>query len=174
VPPAHPHVCFCVCFLRPSWAQTAVGSLEVELKKRGEFVEPLSVQQLLDCVRTSSSDGCKGGTPMDALAWLKSHGAATESEYPYKGVQQKCQTNLGTSGPKSTGYHNVIPQRKNHHCDDQFKYELDLMLHVKGQGPFIAYADARKWQHYANGVYPDDKCSHAFEDGNHVSAQTDG
>ena len=61
-------------------------------------------------------------------------------------------------------------QCKNNHCDDQFKYELDLMLqlHVKGQGPFIAYASAKKWQHYANGVYPDDKCSHAFEDGNHV------
>jgi len=95
------------------------------------------------------------------------------TQYPYQGVQQACKSGpdtigLGANGPKSTGYHNVIPQCKNNHCDDQFKHELDLMLHVKGQGPFIAYVDARKWQHYANGVYPDDKCSHAFEDGNHV------
>ena len=80
---------------------------------------------------------------MDALAWLKEHGAATESEYPYQGVQQACQYNLGVSGPKSTGYHNVIPQCTNSHCDDQYKFELDLMLHVKEQGPFIACASAQ-------------------------------
>lgn len=69
---------------------------------------------------------------MDALAWLKTHGAATESEYPYQGVQQACQPSLGVSGPKSAGYHNVIPRCKNNHCDDQYKFELDLMLHAKG------------------------------------------
>jgi hypothetical protein len=150
------HELNCLCLhvgcAMDSWAQSAIGSFEVELKKRGKYTEPLSVQQLLDCVRTSSSNGCKGGTPMDALAWLKKHGAATEREYPYMGVQGRCKTRLGKKGPLSIGWHKAIPACTTAHCDNQFRFELDLMLQVKNQGPFIAYVDARSvmgscWSH---------------------------
>ena len=83
---------------------------------------------------------------MDALAWLKEHGAATESEDSDKDVQQARQSELGptwlgTGGPKSAGNHNATSQCTDNHCDDQFKFELDLMLHVKTQDPFIGYVD---------------------------------
>jgi hypothetical protein len=163
------------------WAQASIGSIEVAQAKKGSRAA-LSVQQILDCIRTSNSNGCNGGTPMDALRYARTHGMATAAAYPYTARQGTCRESLGSRGPRlTTGWvlPNLLTRRamgniKNFavcttpRCENQWTYELDLVLAVETQGPYIAYVDATQWQRYRTGIFPSAACSSTLEAGNHI------
>ena len=57
---------------------------------KGELVS-LSEQELVDCVR-GDSDGCNGGYAENAFEFIaKKRGIASETYYPYKGVNKTCK-----------------------------------------------------------------------------------
>jgi cathepsin L len=57
----------------------------------------LSEQQLVDCATAEpyGNAGCNGGYGVRALEYIKDFGQTTESAYPYKAVNQQCQTPTG-------------------------------------------------------------------------------
>jgi len=167
------------------WAQAAIGSFEVALKKGGKFKDELSVQQIIDCVHGAKypeSDGCKGGTPMEALAYLFKHGSAFEKLYPYTARDTDlCRESLGILGPKSYGWDSVhfpaewVKQSTKDYapcstkdCAYMWIYELDLVLSVKNDGPYIGWVDASNWYKYETGLFPPEQCSNTLDAGNHI------
>jgi C1A family cysteine protease len=170
------------------WAQAAIDSFEIALAKKKKLESARSVQQIIDCVKTKNSNGCSGGTPMDALEYLRTHPSASAKEYPYTGVKGKCKHfKHDKKHPKSFGFekahftfaddpdhkkygrYKVCTKAKTKCYYRQSKYELELVLAVKKDGPYIAYVDAKNWPHYRKGIYPDDKCtSDPEKGGNHV------
>lgn len=132
-----------------SWAQTAINSFEVALKKAGKFKEPLSVQQLLDCVKLTDTDGCNGGTPMDGLDWLANNAAATAAEYPYRGDVGTCVESRGLA--RSAGWAKIITPCMSGACSSQYKQEGQLLQQLSElKVPLIAYVDASAWQNYVS------------------------
>lgn len=64
------------------WAFSAVGTLESFSLMKGGSAR-LSEQQLVDCSRKYGNQGCNGGFNYQGLAYVKDHGIASQSEYPY-------------------------------------------------------------------------------------------
>jgi len=72
------------------WAFSAVASIEAHhFIKSGKLVS-LSEQQLVDCDKTSH--GCNGGSKNGAMAFTKTHGLATETQYPYTAKNGVCKS----------------------------------------------------------------------------------
>lgn len=118
------------------WAFSTTGVLESEAKIQGHTVS-LSEQQLVDCSGSYGNHGCNGGWPSSALNYVKDHGLATESEYPYKAATGSCKKNGGSfkissyvSASGCTGLANAI--------------------HSK---PVSVTVDAANWSHYSGGVF---------------------
>merc|ERR1711898_62829 len=78
-----------------SW-QIATGSLT-----------SMSEQQLVDC--STQNAGCNGGSMELAFNYAGTTNVATESSYPYKGVDGTCKTSYTTAIPAGgiTGYKTV-------------------------------------------------------------------
>jgi len=90
------------------WAFSAVATIEgLHHITKGELVS-LSEQELVDCVR-GGSDGCNGGYVEDAFEFLaKKGGIASETNYPYKGVNKNCKVKKESDGvAKIKGYEAV-------------------------------------------------------------------
>jgi hypothetical protein len=157
-------------FCRSScWAQSAIGSLEDRLKKTGKYRAPLSIQAAVDCVKSSESSGCEGGTPMDVLEYFKQHPIPLESEYPYTGKVGTCtQSTYGQV--LSNGWAQVGTQCTSGICAGASNNEITMLraLTAPSAVPLIAYVDASSWQDYDGDLFPSSKCSPNADIGNHV------
>ena len=74
-------------FVDACWAIAAVAATEAKLRvtyPEGYDLEPLSVQQVLDCAR---GDHCGGGSEIDAYAYMikRLNLMNSAQSYPYKG-----------------------------------------------------------------------------------------
>jgi C1A family cysteine protease len=76
------------------WAFSAVGVIDSVLRKQNVRIRT-SPQQLVDCV-THYCWGCSSGWAKFALDYVKNNGIASESIYPYNGVNQNCSYNNRT------------------------------------------------------------------------------
>ncbi|RDX79825.1 Senescence-specific cysteine protease SAG39 [Mucuna pruriens] len=93
---------------RSCWAFSAVATIEgLHQITTGELVS-LSEQELVDCVK-GDSEGCYGGSVKDAFEFIaKKGGSASETYYPYKGVNKTCKVKKETHGvAQIKGYENV-------------------------------------------------------------------
>jgi len=118
------------------WAFSATGVMESWAKLKGQSVS-LSEQQLVDCSGSYGNHGCNGGWPSQALNYVKANGIASESEYPYAGVNQACKKNGGSfrissvsSASGCTGLENALSAR-----------------------PVSVTVDATNWNKYSSGVF---------------------
>ena len=128
-------------------AESAIGAIETDMKRNLKFKEPLSVQQVLDCVKTKDSDGCNGGTPMDALNYFKTRPIASAREYPRTGKVGVCKKVERASKTFSGGFTAMIPPCTTGSCAQQWKREAELVTSSPSMGvPLIAYVDASNWQ----------------------------
>jgi C1A family cysteine protease len=118
------------------WAFSAVGVLESWALFKGQKVS-LSEQQIVDCSKPYGNEGCNGGFNYKGLAFVKDHGVASESEYPYTAKTGSCKTPGGSfkiSGVTTVkGCANVQAAIQNH--------------------PLGVSADATNWSRYASGVF---------------------
>jgi cathepsin L len=73
------------------WAFSTTGAVEgAHFIKTNKLVS-LSEQQLVDCSSAQGNQGCNGGLMDNAFEYIiQNGGITTESNYPYKGVQNSC------------------------------------------------------------------------------------
>lgn len=89
------------------WAFSTIGSVEgVNKIVTGELIS-LSEQELVDC-DTKQNQGCNGGLMDYAFEFIiKNGGIDTESDYPYKGTDGRCDEGRVRIQTFSTSIHNV-------------------------------------------------------------------
>ncbi|KAE8655809.1 Senescence-specific cysteine protease SAG39 [Hibiscus syriacus] len=76
------------------WAFSAVAAMEGVTKLTTGTLISLSEQELVDCDTKGEDQGCQGGLMDDAFRFIqKNKGLTTESNYPYKGVDDTCNAN---------------------------------------------------------------------------------
>jgi C1A family cysteine protease len=73
------------------WAFATVATTEGLYEINGNKLTSFSEQQIVDCDTTC--DGCGGGWPYLAMAYVAANGLETEAEYPYAGQNTKCTFN---------------------------------------------------------------------------------
>ncbi|KAK7342471.1 hypothetical protein VNO80_25425 [Phaseolus coccineus] len=91
------------------WAFSAVAATEgIHALTSGKLIS-LSEQELVDCDTKGVDQGCEGGFMDDAFKFIiKNHGINTEVNYPYKGVDGKCNAKAeAVDAATITGYEDV-------------------------------------------------------------------
>ncbi|XP_026323702.1 cathepsin L1-like [Hyposmocoma kahamanoa] len=72
---------------------SAVGNIEGQYAKKYNKTISFSEQQVLDCDKIDG--GCNGGNPYNVFKYLAQEGGLEEeNNYPYKGFQGRCSTDL--------------------------------------------------------------------------------
>jgi C1A family cysteine protease len=125
------------------WAFSTTGALEGAFQIKEKTLPNLSEQQLVDCAGDSGNMGCNGGLMDYAFTWLQDNGAATQTEYPYKGYDQDCQGPAKSQHYKTKGY-----------TDVQAGSEASLTSAVtKGPTSVAIEADQSAFQFYSGGIF---------------------
>nr|AAH95694.1 Cathepsin S, b.1 [Danio rerio] len=133
------------------WAFSSVGALEGQLKKTTGKLVDLSPQNLVDCSSKYGNKGCNGGFMSDAFQYVIDNGGiASDSAYPYRGVQQQCSYSSSQRAANCTKYYFVRQGDEN-----------ALKQAVASVGPISVAIDATRPQFvlYHSGVYNDPTCS---------------
>ncbi|XP_054846267.1 cathepsin O isoform X1 [Eublepharis macularius] len=125
------------------WAFSVVGSIESAYAVKGNVLEELSVQQVIDC--SYNNNGCNGGSTISALNWLnKTHvKLVRDSEYTFKAETGLCHYfSRSDFGVSVTGYA----------AYDFRGQEEEMMKILVTWGPLVAIVDAISWQDYLGGI----------------------
>ncbi|KAL2522584.1 Cysteine proteinase RD21a [Forsythia ovata] len=126
------------------WAFSTVAAVEsINQIVTGELI-PLSEQELVDCDRIENS-GCNGGLMDYAFQFIIANGGMdTEDDYPYRGVDGRCDpTRKNAKVVSIDGYEDVPPQN-----------EKALQKAVVHQPVSVAIeASGRAFQLYSSGVF---------------------
>nr|KYP68548.1 Thiol protease SEN102 family [Cajanus cajan] len=132
------------------WAFSAVAATEGITKLSTGKLVSLSEQELVDCDTKGVDQGCEGGLMDDAFKFiLKNKGLTTESIYPYKGVDGKCNTKaVGKHAASIKGYEDVPANS-----------ESALLKAVANQPVSVAIdASGFEFQFYSGGVFNGSSC----------------
>lgn len=121
------------------WAFSTTGNIEGQWAINKNKLIPLSEQELVDCDKID--DGCQGGLPSDAYtAIMQLGGLEDETDYPYKGRNDKCSFKKGEVAVTITGALNIS-------SDEQ---EMATWLH--DNGPISIGINAFAMQFYLGGI----------------------
>jgi len=93
------------------WAFSATGALEGASFVAGNGLTPASEQQLVDCSH-NGNEGCDGGLPSNAFAFLMEHEVCSEESYGYTGKDGTCKPNCTAAIPMGdvAGFKRVHPR----------------------------------------------------------------
>jgi hypothetical protein len=131
-----------------TWVFTPVAAVESKLLILQNVTLDLSEQEPLSCVATSTSNGCNGGAPTDALDYIQSNGIASEASFPYQGTQLACPANLPESIVKISGYHSVAV------VSDLTSMIASIKAEIYNNGPVMVYVTVYPdFVSYTSGVY---------------------
>jgi len=88
------------------WAFSTVAALEGASALFGDkTLRSFSESQLVDCSSSYGNYGCNGGWMDNGFKFVRDHGIALESEYPYQPVTRSCAAQSGDF--KISGYVDV-------------------------------------------------------------------
>jgi len=129
------------------WTFSATGAIDGAIKKKTGTLPSTSQQNLVDCIKTSSSDGCNGGWMTDAYDYDRTNGGIDNSTV-YKYVAAK-QTSC-----KYTTTGNVLPKTTSFAYTKQGD-ETDLKTQLFNQGVIAVamQAGTTAFQNYVGGIY---------------------
>ncbi|EAR99860.1 papain family cysteine protease (macronuclear) [Tetrahymena thermophila SB210] len=125
------------------WAFSAAGLMESFNFIKNKNLVNFSEQQLVDCMNFEngySSNGCNGGWPESCLDYSSKFGITTLQNYPYVGVQKKCNITGTNNGFKPQSWKKIPNTSK----------DLQIALN---SSPVSVLVDASTWSHYKSGVY---------------------
>jgi len=124
------------------WAFSTVETVESMHALQNGKLEPLSVQQVIDCA-TNGNMGCNGGDTCSAVQWMTGQKLATETQYPLTLQDGTCRLRASPTGVQVNG---------NYTCDNYVGAENDLLTVLANHGPVAVAVDATNWQYYVGGV----------------------
>uniref|UniRef100_A0A8D1TTU9 Cathepsin O n=1 Tax=Sus scrofa TaxID=9823 RepID=A0A8D1TTU9_PIG len=125
------------------WAFSVVSAVESACAIKGQPLEVLSVQQVIDC--SYNNYGCNGGSTLNALYWLNKTQVkvVSDSEYPFKAQNGLCHyfscSHSGVSIKDYSAY-------------DFSGQEDEMAKTLLTLGPLIVIVDAVSWQDYLGGI----------------------
>jgi len=125
------------------WAFSATETLESMYMQNKGQLPVLAPQQIVDCDVGGSDQGCQGGMPASAIAYLVSApGQMTEDSYPYTAVQGQCQFDASKVAATPSG------SQPTQQGDDGLQAALSQSVVSVG-------VDASSWSSYQGGVLTD-------------------
>ncbi|XP_068798479.1 cathepsin O isoform X3 [Struthio camelus] len=125
------------------WAFSVVGGIESAYAIKGNNLEELSVQQVIDC--SYNNYGCSGGSTISALSWLNQTKVklVRDSEYSFKAQTGLChyfhRSDFGVSIAGFAAY-------------DFSGQEEEMIRMLVNRGPLAVTVDAVSWQDYLGGI----------------------
>jgi len=127
------------------WAFAATETIESALAiATGELVI-LSEQNMVDCTKNpqkcGGTGGCEGATAELGFTYVMNNGIASESDYPYKGVDGKCDESIAKSA--SVDGFAMLPQNDYH----------SLVAALVTVGPIAVTVAASPWALYSSGIF---------------------
>ncbi|XP_028966631.1 cathepsin L [Galendromus occidentalis] len=133
------------------WTFAATGAIEGQhFKATGNLVS-LSEQNILDCVKTATSNGCSGGLFVEAFDYLKNSGGIdAEESYPYEASGGTCRFRQDSVAATVSGYQAISAGN-----------EAELQEAVATIGPISVGIDSGHpgFQHYTGGIYYEPECT---------------
>ncbi|KER30375.1 hypothetical protein T265_03209 [Opisthorchis viverrini] len=147
------------------WAFAATGAIEGRHFIFEKRLEAFSSQQLVDCIRGNTTDGCNGGYPSEAFEYVENVGGLElERDYPYVSDEtgfpnQFCGYDQTKQQIKLSG-HVILPSED----------EEALLQAVSIYGPIAILFDAnhQSFKDYESDVYSEPNCGIIREDVNHA------
>lgn len=142
------------------WSFSTTGSVEGAWFIAKNNLTSLSEQQLMDCSQKEGNQSCEGGLMDDAFQFIiDNKGICAEADYPYKAVDEKCQTTC-TPVAQITSFADVAFDTKNPNDDTA------LMAAVqKGPVSIAIEADQPIFQMYTGGVISGPSCGTQLDHG---------
>jgi cathepsin L len=142
------------------WSFSTTGSVEGAWFIAKNNLTSLSEQQLMDCSQKEGNMSCEGGLMDDAFQFIiDNKGICAEADYPYKAVDEKCQTTCTTVATISS-FADVAFDTKNPNDDTA------LMAAVqKGPVSIAIEADQPIFQMYTGGVISGPSCGTQLDHG---------
>ncbi|KAJ6760822.1 CYSTEINE PROTEASE FAMILY C1-RELATED [Salix purpurea] len=137
------------------WAFSTIVAVEgINYIKTNKLVS-LSEQELVDC-DTAENQGCNGGLMEDAFEFIKKKGGITsESNYPYKGKDGKCDAEKENNPAVCIDGYEKVPEN-----------DEDALLKAAANQPVAVAIDAggSDFQFYSEGVFTG-KCGTELDHG---------
>jgi len=127
------------------WSFSTTGSTEGRWQIAGGKLTSLSEQQLMDCSTAEGDHSCQGGLMDYGFTYItKNGGITTEADYPYKEVNEACDTAKEKNvAARVSSYHDV-PQ------GDEAQLEAAI---ASGPVSVAIEADQSGFQHYQSGTF---------------------
>eukprot|EP01017_Pseudomicrothorax_dubius_P046025 TRINITY_DN8049_c1_g1_i2.p1 TRINITY_DN8049_c1_g1~~TRINITY_DN8049_c1_g1_i2.p1 ORF type:complete len:360 (+),score=38.28 TRINITY_DN8049_c1_g1_i2:61-1140(+) len=89
------------------WAFSATGAIEGLVAIKTGYLAALSKQNLVDCSRPYGNEGCMSGITDFAYRYIVENGIQSESDYPYRGSEQRCKFDTTKADHTVKGYADV-------------------------------------------------------------------
>jgi len=142
------------------WSFSATGSIESAWFLAKGNLTSLSEQQLMDCSHAEGDDSCEGGLMDDAFQFvIDNKGICAEADYPYKAVDEKCQTTC-TNVATISSFVDVFFDAKNPNNETALMAAVQL-----GPVSIAIEADQPIFQLYTGGVISGPACGTALDHG---------
>merc|ERR1719265_514575 len=136
------------------WAFSTTGSVEGAQYLKNGTMKTYSEQDLVDCSTSYGNQGCNGGLMDQGFDYVKAHGLASETAYPYTAQDGSCKSKTRDQTIKDGDYTDITS-------------ESSLRSAVGTVGPVsVAVCAANSaWQLYTGGVLKASNCCSQLDHG---------